>query len=451
MTISTPVKTDGGSWTPGPNSSALHDEEQGYMTPGLQQIATFSKIAMKEGRGAILVDEDGREYIDFIAGVCVASIGHGHPVYAKMIADQAERLSVGSFTTKNRVEFLRRLVTKTPRGLDRTQLYSSGAEAVEAALRLAKSKTGHHEVIAFWGGFHGKTGGVLPLLGDSFKHGLGPLMPGTYQTPYPNPYRCPFRSDDPQQSAEIAIDFLKETIRRATAGSLAAIILEPIQGTNGNIIPPRGFLAAVRDVAHENGGLFIADEMITGFGRTGAWFGVDHEEVVPDIMTVGKGVAGGFPVSGVITTAEIAEAKPFANPSGSSSSYGGNPLAAAACNAALKIVDEENLVENSRGLGAKMLARLEKMKDRFPFIGDVRGRGMLIGVELVKNRKTKELLDKRHCRMIFEEGLRRGLLTMAYSPVIRINPPLVITEEQALRGLDILEETFAAVEPKLGL
>ena len=449
MTISTPEKTQG--WIPGPKSKALHEEEQLYMTPGLQQIATFSKIAMKEGKGAIVVDEDGREYIDFIAGVCVASIGHGHPVYAKMIAEQASNISVGSFTTKNRVEFLRRLVTKTPKGLDRTQLYSSGAEAVEAALRLAKSKTGHQEVIAFWGGFHGKTGGVLPLLGDSFKHGLGPLMPGIYQTPYPNPYRCPFRTTDPQLSAEIAIDFLKQTIRRATAGSLAAIILEPIQGTNGNIVPPKGFVEAVRDVAHENGGLFIADEMITGFGRTGKWFGVDHENLVPDIMTVGKGVAGGFPVSGLITTADIADAKPFANPSGSSSSYGGNPLAAAACNAALKIVDDENLVDNSRDLGAKMLARLEKMKERFSFIGDVRGRGMLIGVELVQDRKTKELFTKPQCRMIFEEGLKRGLLTMAYSPVIRINPPLVITEEQAMRGLDILEETFAAVEPKLGL
>jgi 4-aminobutyrate aminotransferase-like enzyme len=449
MTVGTPEKA--GGWVPGPNSAALHDEEQKYMTPGLQQIATFSKIALKEGKGAIVIDEDGREYIDFIAGVCVASIGHGHPVYAKMLAEQAANISVGSFTTKNRVEFLRRLVTKTPKGLDRTQLYSSGAEAVEAALRLAKSKTGHQEVVAFWGGFHGKTGGVLPLLGDSFKHGLGPLMPGTYQTPYPNPYRCPFKSGDPQKSAEIAIDFLKETLRRATAGSLAAIILEPIQGTNGNVIPPKGFLAAVRDVAHEHGALFIADEMITGFGRTGAWFGVDHEELVPDIMTVGKGVAGGFPVSGLITTKDIAEAKPFANPSGSSSSYGGNPLAAAACNAALKIVDEENLVENSRALGGKMLARLETMMTRFPFIGDVRGRGLLIGVELVKDRKTKELLSKPQCRMIFEEGLKRGLLTMAYSPVIRINPPLVITEEQAMRGLDILEETFAAVEPRLGL
>ena len=449
MTVSTPEKTQG--WVPGPNSKALHDEEQRYMTPGLQQIATFSKIAMKEGKGAIVIDEDGREYIDFIAGVCVASIGHGHPVYAKMIAEQAANISVGSFTTKNRIEFLRRLVTKTPKGLDRTQLYSSGAEAVEAALRLAKSKTGHHEVLAFWGGFHGKTGGVLPLLGDSFKHGLGPLMPGIYQTPYPNPYRCPFRTDDPQLSAEIAIDFLKQTIRRATAGSIAAIILEPIQGTNGNVIPPKGFFAAVQEVAHENGALLIADEMITGFGRTGEWFGVNHENVVPDIMTVGKGVAGGFPVSGLITTQEIAEAKPFANPSGSSSSYGGNPLAAAACNAALKIVDEENLVDNSRDLGAKMLARLVKMKERFSFIGDVRGRGMLIGVELVQDRKTKELLTKPQCRMIFEEGLKRGLLTMAYSPVIRINPPLVITEEQAMRGLDILEETLAAVEPRLGL
>jgi 4-aminobutyrate aminotransferase / (S)-3-amino-2-methylpropionate transaminase / 5-aminovalerate transaminase len=400
----------------------------------------------------VLTDVDGKEYVDFVAGVCVASLGHGHPEYARALSEQAADITVGSFTTRNRVEFLRNLATVTPKGLDRAQMYSSGAEAVEAALRLAKSHTKNFEFVAFWGGFHGKTGGVLPMLGDtSFKHGLGPLMPGTYLSPFPNPYRCPFGAREEHDCAAHCLEFLRAMILRSTSGSLAAILMEPIQGTAGNVIPPKGFLAGVRDIAHERGALLIADEMITGFGRSGEWFGSNHDGVVPDIMTIGKGVAAGFPVSGVVASAAIASAKPFANPSGSSSSYGGNPLASAACNATLRILQKERLVEHSRRLGAEMLERLKSMKERFPFIGDVRGKGLMIGVELVKDRATKESLPKDACRAIFDEALRRGLLTMSYSPCIRINPPLVITREQAMKGLDVLEETFAAVGGRLKL
>ncbi len=433
----------------GPKSLALHEEEQGYMTPGLQQIALFSKLAMAEGRGATLKDEDGKEYVDFIAGVCVASIGHGHPEYAAALAEQAAKISVGSFTTRNRVEFCRNLIEVTPKGLDRIQLYSSGAEAVEAALRLAKSRTGGHEVIGFWGGFHGKTGGVLGLLGDSFKHGLGPLAPGTYLAPYPNAYRPPFKADNAEDLGAQCLEFLRTMIKKSTAGALSAIIIEPFQGTAGNVIPPKGFLAGVREIAHEHKALFIADEMITGFGRTGKWFGVQHEDVSPDIMTVGKGMAGGFPVSGLISTEEISKSKPFANPSGSSSSYGGNPLASAACNATLKIVKKERLVEKSRRMGVHMLKRLKAMQEKYPFLGDVRGTGLMIGVEFVLDPKTKEPLPKPLCRRIFDEALMRGLVTMAYSPVLRINPPLNITEKEADRGLDILDETFAAVAKEI--
>lgn len=433
----------------GPKSLEIFNEEQKYMTPGLQQIATFSKIAMAKGRGAKLYDVDGKEYIDLVAGVCVASIGHGHPEYAKAVSEQVANLHVGSFTTRNRMEFVKGLAEVTPKGVDRVQLYSSGAEAVEAALRLAKSHTRNHEFMAFWGGFHGKTAGVVGMLGDTFKHQLGPLMPGTYLAPYPNPYRCPFGVREEHDCASHCLDFLRTMLKKSTTGSLAGILVEPIQGTAGNVAPPKGFLSGLKEIAHEHGGLLIADEMITGFGRSGEWFGVEHDEVVPDIMTVGKGIAGGFPVSGLITRADIAASKPWANPSGSSSSYGGNPLASAACNAALKITKKEKLVENSRKLGAAMLKRLKGMQERFRFIGDVRGWGMMIGVELVKSRRTRELLPKSSCRHIFEEGIRRGIITMAYSPVIRINPPLVMTREEADRGLDILEETFAAVEDRL--
>ncbi|MFA6092439.1 MAG: aspartate aminotransferase family protein [Elusimicrobiota bacterium] len=438
-------------WQAGPISRRLFQEEQGYMTPGLQQIATFSQIVLERGDRATLYDADGKSYLDFVAGVCVASIGHGHPSFARMLSEQAARLSVGSFTTANRVEFLRRLVKHTPKGLDRIQLYSSGAEAVEAAVRLAKSRTGNFEIMSFWGGFHGKTGGVVGLLGSDFKHQLGPIMPGLYLTPYPHTYRNPFHIHEPQELSARCLEFLREKIKIETSGRLAAIILEPVQGTAGNVQPPAGFIKAVRDLAHEHGALLIADEMITGFGRTGHWFGCDPEGVTPDIMTIGKGVAGGFPVSGLITTAEIAQSKPFANPSGSSSSYGGNPLAAAACNATLKVIEDENLVENSRKVGAALLARLKKTMDRFHFIGEVRGRGLMIGVELVEDPKTRKALRKEVCRAIFDECLKRGLITMAYSASLRINPPLNIREDEALRGVDILEEALQTVQERFSL
>lgn len=433
----------------GPKSKTLFDEEQQYIAPGLQSIALFSQLAMDSGRGCTLRDVDGREYLDFVAGIGVASVGYAHPDWVRVMQDQVAKTAVGSFTSARRLNFVKTLASVTPKGLSRIQLYSSGAEGVEAALRLAKSRTKKFEVVSFWGGFHGKTGGVLPLLADTFKYNLGPLMPGLYNSPYPDSRRCPFGTKGEHDCAAHCLDFLREMLRRETSGALSAIILEPIQGTNGNVIPPKGFVAGVRDIAHENGALFVSDEMITGFGRTGAWFGCDHEGVVPDIMTVGKGMAGGFPVSGVITSPEVSESKPFANPSGSSSSYGGNPLASAAADATLSIIKSQNLVENARKVGAALLKRFEKMRETCAMLGAVRGRGLMLGIDLV-NPKTGKPLETPVCRELFEEGLRRGLMTMAYTPSLRINPPLVITEAEALRGADLFEESLRAVAARRG-
>ncbi|MBI5630360.1 MAG: aspartate aminotransferase family protein [Elusimicrobia bacterium] len=434
----------------GPKSQALFEEEQAYIAPGLQSVALYSRIALEEGRGVWLTDADGRRYLDFMAGIGVASVGHAHPEHAKALAEQAARLSVGSFTTRRRLAFLKNLASVTPAGLSRVQLYSSGAEAVEAALRLAKSHTKNFEMISFWGGFHGKTGGVMGLLGDGFKHALGPLMPGLYLSPYPDPRRCPLGAPEPHDCAAHCLEFLREMIQRETSRSIAAIILEPIQGTAGNVVPPPGFFKGVRDIARENGALFISDEMITGFGRTGKWFGCEHEEVVPDIMTVGKGMAGGFPLSGIVTSDSIAQAKPFANPSGSSSSYGGNPLAAAAADATLSIMKRENLPANAQRVGAALLARLGELRSRSPLVGRVRGRGLMIGVDLV-HPKTGKPLPGPLCRELFSDCLDRGLLSMCYSPALRINPPLTITEAEALQGADILEDSLGVLARRHGI
>jgi 4-aminobutyrate aminotransferase/(S)-3-amino-2-methylpropionate transaminase len=434
----------------GPRSRKIVELEGRFMSPGLQSFAILSGLAMARGQGSRLWDEDGQPYIDFIAGIAVGSVGHCHPHYVERLKAQVERMTFGSFTSEARAQFLELLASVTPEGLTRIQLFSGGAEAVEAAFRLAKSVTKKFEFVGFSGAFHGKTGGVLPLLSGDFKVGLGPFVPGMYVAPYANCYRCPLKLEFPSCGIACA-DELRTVAKQQTGGALAAVIVEPMQGTAGNVIPPPGFLPAIQSIARELGALFIADEMITGFGRTGKMWGVDHDGVVPDVMTVGKGIGGGFPLAGVVSTEELTKAKPFANPSGSSSSYGGNPLAATAGLASLEIITKENLVGNSERVGRAMLKRLEALKEKYPFVGDVRGKGLLLAVELVKDRATKELVSKDWTKALFLECLKRGLAAMSYSPVIRINPPLVIDEATALEGLDILDEAMGSVARERGV
>jgi 4-aminobutyrate aminotransferase/(S)-3-amino-2-methylpropionate transaminase len=434
----------------GPQSRRIVAEEQRHMSPGLQSFALSAGLAMARGEGSMLFDEDGNEYIDFIAGIGVGSVGHCHPHYVESLKRQLERLTFGSFTTETRARFLTQLAGLTPEGLTRIQLFSGGAEAVEAALRLAKAATGKHEVIGFWGGFHGKTGGVLGLLGSEFKHGLGPFLPGRYVSPYADCYRCPLKLRFPECGIACA-EFLRDVIRYQTGGEISAVIVEPIQGTAGNVVPPPGFLQAVQSIAKEHNALLIADEMLSGFGRTGAMWGASHERVVPDIMTAGKGMGGGFPLSAVISTDQLTSRAPWSNPSASSSSYGGNPLAAAAGLATLEILLKEDLIRNAERVGKVMLARLEAMKERHRCIGEVRGKGLMLGIELVRDRQTKEPLGKDVTRALYQECLRRGLVAMTYSPSIRINPPLVIQEQTALAGLAILDEALDAVGRQHGL
>ncbi len=429
---------------PGTRSRALFREEQALIAPGQQRIALLSELALASGRGATVTDLDGNSYLDFFAGVAVASLGHSHPRYVAAMEAQLRRIVVGSFTTENRVRLLQLIARLTPGDLGRTQLYSGGAEAVEAAFRLAMSYTGKHEIVGFWGGFHGKTAGVMGLIGDESKHGWGPLPGGRYSVPYADCYRCPFKLSYPD-CGMACVEFARESIKRTTTGAVAAIIIEPMQGTAGNVVPPPEFLPAIRDLAHEIGAVLIADEMITGFGRTGRWFGCEHTGVVPDVMTVGKGMGSGFPISGLISTDTIVASTPFARPSASSSSYGGNPLAVTAALATVETIRDEGLVEHAARVGARMLERLRAMQERFEFIGDVRGVGLLIGLDLVASRATKEPLARDLTERIFLEALRRGLLMMGYFPRVRINPPLTISDEEADRGLDILEEAFATV------
>ncbi|MFQ5914201.1 MAG: aspartate aminotransferase family protein [Nitrospinota bacterium] len=435
---------------PGPRSLALYRREEKALAPGVQSIASRSKIVLDHGEGSLLTDVDGNTFIDFSAGVGVGSLGHSHPAYRKALKEQLDRVTVGSFTTEARVELVHLLAELAPGDLGRTQLYSGGAEAAEAGLRLAKSFTGNYEFLGFWGGFHGKTGGVLGLMGSDWKKSLGPLMPGLTLAPYAECYRCPFDKTFPECNFH-CVDYVRQAIEVQTTGQLAALVVEPMQGTAGNVIPPPGYLARLKEVAQGHGALLIVDEMLTGCGRTGTMFACEQDAVVPDILLLGKGLASGYPVSAIMTTEEIAHAKPFADPSGSSSSYGGNPLAAAAALVTLQTILSENLVENAREVGALMLDRLKALEIKYPFIGDVRGRGLFIGLELVKDKDAKEPLDSETTNLIFEEALRRGLLLMGYSHRIRINPALNISREIASAGIEVLDEVFDCIKRKIAL
>jgi 4-aminobutyrate aminotransferase/(S)-3-amino-2-methylpropionate transaminase len=427
---------------PGPQSAALRAREDAHAAPGLQSYAVMAGIVVDKAQGSAVTDVDGNTFLDFIGGINVNALGHSHPSYVKAVQEQVEKVSVGSFTSRARVELSERVAAQPPApGVHRLQLYSGGAEAVESALRLAKCHTGKYEMVSFWGGFHGKTLGALSLMGSTFKHGLGPMASGSHLLPYADCYRCPLGLNYPSCGIACA-DVGRQTLKKVSAGAIAAVIVEPMQGTAGNVVPPKEFLPAVKSIAEENGALLIADEMITGLGRTGRRWGVDHTGVKPDIVTVGKAFGGGFPLSGVLTTDAISRALPWGAPSGSSSSYGGNPLAAAAGAAALRIIDEEKLVDNAHDVGQVMLRELEAFPDRYPFVGFVQGSGLFLRMELVKNRATKEPLPRKVTERIFMECVRRGLLTMSYSASFRIQPALTIDEATARNGIEILREVF---------
>jgi 4-aminobutyrate aminotransferase-like enzyme len=427
---------------PGMKSRALRAREDEHIAPGLQSYAVTSGIVVDHARGSAVTDVDGNVLLDFVGGIGVNAFGHSHPQIASAIQSQVERASVGSFTSPARVELVERLARHQPApGVHRVQLYSGGSEAVESALRLAKSYTGKWEFVSFWGGFHGKTMGALSLMGSTFKQDLGPLVPGGHIVPYADCYRCPLGLAYPSCGVACA-EVARKQVKMQSTGAVAAVIVEPMQGTAGNVIPPDEFLGAVRSIADELDALLIVDEMITGFGRTGRYWGLEHAGIRPDIVTLGKAFGGGYPLSAVLTSDVIANAVPWATPSGSSSSYGGNPLAAAAGAAALRVLDEEQLVESSRVVGEAMLRELAPFVDEYPFVGEVRGRGLLLAIELVRSKRTKEPLATRITRRIYDECVARGLLAMTYSPRVRLQPALTIDEATAKNGIAILREVF---------
>jgi 4-aminobutyrate aminotransferase / (S)-3-amino-2-methylpropionate transaminase / 5-aminovalerate transaminase len=445
-------------------TKALFDEEQRYIAPGLQTIALLSELAIERGRGATLTDFDGREYLDLNAGVSVASLGHAHPRYVAALKAQLDAVAVGSFTSKPRAELTRLIAELAPGDLGRVQFFSGGAEAVEAAIRLARSYTKRADVIGFTGGFHGKTAGVLPLSDVAWKEAVGPLPAGLHLAPFPDPTCFP---GSEVECVAHSISAVRRVIANQTHGRPAAILVEPIQGTAGNIVPPRGFLSELHGVAREHGALLIADEMITGFGRTGLMFACNHDQVVPDIITMGKGMGSGFPVSAVLSTDAIVAAEPFSLPSASSSSYGGNPLAAAAALVTIQTIRDERLADNAASVGGVFLEGLRRIASRNRSIANVRGKGLLVGFDLVRPEvglkpgptgpdrgsvrlQTDQLLPKDGCVRFFKECLANGLILMGYTPRVRIHPPLILSADEAIRAVRIIEDALESIGNGVG-
>lgn len=425
------------------SAETILEKERACLAPGMQNFAVMANMVVDHAKNDEVFDTTGKRYLDFIGGIGVNSIGHCHPHYVKRLQDQLEKVTLGSFTTTPRADLLEKLAAFTPKPLNRIQLYSSGAEAVESALRLAKSYTKKFEVMSFWGGFHGKTVATMALMGSSGRKGLGPLVGGVLMAPYGMCVSCALNQKHTTCDNN-GLNLVRETIEHTSVGALAAIIVEPVQGTAGNIIPSPEWLPGLKSIAREFDALLIADEMITGFGRTGRNYGFEHTDTLPDIITIGKGFGGGFPISGLITTDEICQAKPYALPSGSSSSYGGNPLAATAALATLEVITSENLVQKSREDGTYFLNLLTEELGNLPFIANIRGVGLMLGYDLI-DPKTGGHLSGETCKKIFLGCRDAGLLMMNYTPRVRIQIPLTTPRSHMAEAVDILKHVLVSI------
>lgn len=425
---------------PGPKSKARWEAEEGRIGPGLQAVVQWAKISFESGEGPFLRDVDGNVFLDFMGGSGVNSIGHSHPRFVQNVSQQLSRLTIGAFPSENRLQLLELFRRILPPELDRVQLYSAGTEAVEAALRLAKAYTKKHELLSFWNSYHGKSLGALSLT-DGAKKGFGPTAPGCLSAPYANCYRCSFKLEFP--SCQMAcVDHVREVIQHESTGSLAAIIVEPIQGRLGNVAPPPGYLKALQTVAREFEALLIVDETMTCIGRTGQMFSFQHEDIVPDIIIMGKGLGAGYPVTAIASRSDIMSAKPFSDPSASSSSFGGFPVACEAAKTTLEVVLDEGLTEKAATLGADLFEMLKVMERTIPIVGRAHGKGLFLGIELVEDKRTHKPLPKPLLNQVFNALLKEGILVMLGGNSFRLYPALNIDPEIAKNGIRIIDRVL---------
>jgi 4-aminobutyrate aminotransferase/(S)-3-amino-2-methylpropionate transaminase len=425
---------------PGPKSRAILERKERVVA---DPLSVYLPVVAAEGEGARLTDVDGNTFLDFAGGVGCLAVGHAHPRVVEAVQEQAARFLHTDFTIvpyEVYVTLAERLLALTPfTGPAKAAFFNAGTEAVENAIKFARAYTKRPAVIAFDGAFHGRTLLSLTLTSKThpYKAGFGPFAPEVYRVPYPNAYRG--------ISAADALEAIERAFATQVASeTVAAIVLEPIQGEAGFIVPPREFVAGVREICDREGIVFVADEVQTGFGRTGRMFAIEHFGVEPDLITVAKSIAAGLPLSGVLGKAAIMDA-PGDNAVGGT--YVGNPVAQAAALAVLDVFEEEGLVERASRIGDTIRTRMTAWQERYPRIGDVRGLGAMLAIELVRDPATKEPAPELAER-IAEQALGRGLLLLRagiHSNCLRVLCPLVITDTELDEALDAWDEALAAV------
>ncbi len=424
---------------PGPRSQAILERKE-------RSVANAKSIVLpvvaQEARGSTITDVDGNVFIDFTGGVGCLNVGHAHPRVVEAVQEQAARFTHTDFTVvpyEVYVTLAERLLERAPfRGPAKAAFFNAGTEAVENAVKLARLFTGRPAVIAFDGAFHGRTLLSMTLTSKPhpYKLGMGPLAPEVYRAPFPNDYRGP--------DAKSALAALRDLfVTQVAAEQVAAIIVEPEQGEGGFVPAGQEFMTGLRAVCDEHGIVLIVDEVQTGFARTGRFFAIEHYGIEPDLITVAKSIAAGLPLSGVLGKAEIVDA---AHDGAIGGTYVGNPVAQAAALAVLDVIDEEGLVERADEIGATMRTRMHAWQERFDAIGDVRGLGAMLAIELVRDRATKEPAPEL-AQAVIDAATERGLLLLkagVYSNCIRVLCPLVITDAELDEALDVWEEALGA-------
>ncbi len=429
---------------PGPRAQRIIDRDNQVLSPSYTR---GYPLVIERGEGAMVIDVDGNRFLDFNAGIAVCSTGHAHPDVVRSVQEQAAKflhMSGTDFYYENMVQLAEKLAALAPGDFARRVYFgNSGTEAMEAAIKLARFSTGRDKFIAFLGAFHGRTLGSLSLTARRpvQRRGFGPFMAGVHHVPYAYCYRCAYNRTPDTCALECARtieDQLLKTI--LPADEVAAIVVEPIQGEGGYIVPPASFHEELERIAHRHGMLLIFDEVQSGMGRTGKMWAAEHFGVAPDIFTVAKGIASGMPVSATVAKAEIMNWPPGAH----ASTFGGNPVSIAAALTTIELL-EQKYVDNAARIGAHMMNRMKTWPARFPLVGDVRGLGLMLGIELVRDQQTKERAPDERDRIV-DMAFERGLLILgAGENTIRLSPPLMISRDQADFALDTLESCLREV------
>ena len=410
--------------------------------------ADQTPIVWDHGQGVWVWDVDGNPYIDFTSGVLVTNLGHQHPGLVSAIQNQAQRLmNTYSFPTPERINASQRLVDTLPKNLDRVFMLSTGAEATEAALRVARRYTGKQEVLSFFGAFHGRTYGAMGVAGSQgTRRGFGVPVPGRIVAPYGYCYRCFYGKTYPE-CGMYCIQALDQIVASTSSGDLGTVIVEPYQGSAGFIFPPEGWLTALAEWARDRELVLIVDEVQASFGRTGKYYAIDWEGIQPNMLCLGKGMGSGLPASAVAAESRIFECM---MPGELSSTWGGNPMASAAVLAVLDAMEEEQLPARALRMGEYLEPKLKALQKKYPFLGDVRGRGLVFGLEIVEPGQGKKP-SAEICRQIIMGAAERGLLlgkVGQFSNIIRVAPPLVILPEEIDIAIDIFDQVFSAIANK---